>query len=56
MPKFSCRDVGVECDWEAEAQTTEELLEKIAHHAKHDHGMEEIPPELLEKVKKAIKE
>ncbi|HIQ13479.1 MAG TPA: DUF1059 domain-containing protein [Thermoprotei archaeon] len=56
MPKFACRDVGVDCGWEAEAETMDELLNMIMHHAKHDHGMEEIPPELFEKVKKAIKE
>ncbi len=46
----------MDCGWEAEAPTVEELMEKIAEHAKHDHGMEEIPPELVEQVKKAIKD
>ncbi len=56
MPKFKCKDVGVDCPWEAEADTVEELMQKIMEHAKHDHGMEEIPPEMVEKVKKAIKD
>jgi len=56
MPKFACRDLGMDCDWEAEAPTVEELMSKIAEHAKHHHGMEEIPEELAEQVRKAIKE
>ncbi len=56
MPKFACKDLGMDCGWKAEAETTDELMQKIVHHAKHDHGMEEIPPEMVEQVKKAIKD
>ena len=49
-----CRDVGVDCDFEARAETEEEVLQKCAEHAKNDHGMAEIPPELAEKVQAAI--
>lgn len=56
MPKFACKDLGMDCEWKAEAETMDELMQKIVHHAKHDHGMEEIPPEMVEQVKKAIKD
>jgi len=41
---ISCRDVGVDCDFQC------------ANHAKSAHGMDEIPPELAEKVQSAIRE
>ena len=51
----NCRDVGVDCDFEASADTEEELFEILTEHAKSDHGMEEIPPELVEKVRAVIR-
>jgi predicted small metal-binding protein len=51
---MTCRDVGVDCDFAAEGQTEQELMEKVAHHARADHGFTEIPPELMDKVKAAI--
>ena len=53
---YTCRDVGVDCDWAASSETEEGLLEIIAEHAKNVHGMTEIAPELLAKVKAAIKD
>lgn len=53
---LSCRDVGVECDWHACAETEEELLQQAAAHAKDEHGMTEIPAEMLTKARAAIKE
>jgi len=50
-----CSDVGVDCDWKASALNEEELMKKIAEHAK-EHGFTEIPKDLLPKIKSAIKE
>lgn len=55
MPSFKCRDSGVNCDFKVEASTLDELLAKIAEHAKNVHKMETISPELMAKVKAAIK-
>jgi len=52
---IKCSDVGVDCDWSASAQTEEELFKKIEAHAK-EHGFNEIPKDLLSKVKDAIKD
>jgi predicted small metal-binding protein len=51
-----CREVGVDCDFEARAESTEELMQMAAEHARNDHGMSEIPPELAAKVQSAIKD
>ena len=51
----NCRDVGADCDFEARADTEEELFKILAEHAKSGHGREEIPPELVEKVRAVIR-
>lgn len=54
---MSCRGAGFQdCDYEAWAETKEELMELAAAHGKQAHGIEEITPELSEKLQKAIKE
>jgi predicted small metal-binding protein len=55
VPSFKCKDTGMSCPFETSAPTEAELMRKIAKHAKELHGMETIPPEMMEKVKKAIK-
>ena len=52
---IKCSDVGVDCDWSATAKTEEELMKKIKEHAKK-HGYNDIPKELVTKVKSSIKE
>ena len=53
---FSCRDVGVECDFVARGQTEEEIFQQIAEHARTAHGMDELSPELAEKVRSGIRD
>ena len=55
MPSFKCRDTGMACPFETKADTENELMAKIAKHASEAHGMKTIPPDMMEKVKKAIK-
>ena len=56
MKMMRCRDVGVDCDFEARGETTEDILRQCVVHARDAHGISEIPPELAEKVKSAIHE
>jgi len=51
-----CRDVGVDCDFEARGQNEQEVLKKCAEHARSAHGMQELSAELTAKVKAAIHE
>jgi predicted small metal-binding protein len=53
---INCRDVGADCDFEARAETEEELFVILREHARTGHGMEDIPPELVEQVRSAIRE
>ena len=52
--RVSCRDVGVDCDYVAHGRTEEELFKNAAEHGKSAHKMEQIPPEIVEKVRAAI--
>jgi predicted small metal-binding protein len=49
-----CRDVGMDCKFEARAETEEEILKKAVEHAQAVHNMKEIPKEVVEKVRAAI--
>ncbi len=51
---ISCRDVGMDCDFEARGETEQEIMQQCAEHARTGHGMSEIPAELAAKVKAAI--
>ena len=52
---FRCKDICVSCGFEATAETEDELMKKIAEHARKAHNMKTISPDVMEKVKKAIK-
>ena len=51
-----CRDVGVDCDFVARGNTEQEIMEQCAEHARTAHGMQEIPADLAQKVRGAIRE
>jgi predicted small metal-binding protein len=51
---ISCAHIVPDCAFTASAATEEELLQKVAAHAAHDHGITEVTPELVEKVKSVI--
>ncbi len=53
---FSCKDLGGECDFVAEAKTEKELLEKVAEHGKTVHGMTEIPKDMQKKISRLLRE
>jgi predicted small metal-binding protein len=56
MKKIACNDVVPGCPFTATADDEKQLLEQVAAHAKHSHGVKEISPELAEQVKRAVKE
>ena len=43
------------CAFHATAATEEELLTQVAEHAREGHGLTEISPDLLAKVKAAVR-
>jgi len=51
-----CRDVGFDCDGVVKAETEEEALKQVAAHAKTAHNVEKVSEEVIEKVKKVIRD
>jgi predicted small metal-binding protein len=52
----NCRDLGFDCEGVVRAETDEEALEMVAQHAKEVHGMQDVPPEVVEKVYEVMQE
>jgi predicted small metal-binding protein len=55
MPSIKCKDLGMSCGFELKDDNEAEMMQLLAMHAEKTHNMKPIPPEVLEKVKKAIK-
>jgi len=53
MPSFKC--IAKNCPFETSAPTEAELMKKIVEHAKTVHNMDPMPPDIMAKVKAAIK-
>ena len=51
-----CKDVGMECDFEVRAITGEEIMQQAAEHVQTAHGIKDIPPEVVAKVRAAIRD
>ncbi len=52
----SCSDVGMDCDFVAKGKTEEEIISQCADHARVEHNMNEIPADVRDKVRAAIRE
>ena len=56
MPSFKCKDMGMKCDFEVRDASEEELIHIVTHHFGKTHNMQvPLPPDQLDKVKRAIK-
>ncbi len=53
--KMRCRDLGMNCEFEANADTDEEILRQASAHARSAHQITDMPPELTAKVRAAIR-
>jgi predicted small metal-binding protein len=50
-----CKDIGIDCDFEAAGKTIDEVLKKAAAHARKDHGVKPVTQDYLKSWKKHIK-
>ncbi len=53
---YTCRDVGVDCDWKVGGGDEAEVMRKIRDHARAVHKMDPIPPDLERKVRAAVRD
>ncbi len=55
MPSVSCKDVGLDCSFEAHGTTNQELMRKFIDHAEPAHDMHYLSADIIYRVQKAIK-
>jgi predicted small metal-binding protein len=53
---LNCKDVGTDCDFTICAKTEDEIFEKAKQHAKEVHNISEIPKDLYERARSAIRD
>ena len=53
---YTCRDVGVDCDWKTSGATEDEVMANIGKHAAERHSDIELTPELMAAVRGVIKD
>ena len=51
-----CRDVGFDCNGVVRAETEQEVLTQVAAHAKEVHGIDSVPPDVVQKVREVMRE
>lgn len=56
MKQFRCGEIVPGCEWTIEGESEEQILEHVADHAREAHGMDEVPPEVQERVRGLIVE
>ena len=56
MKQFRCGDVVLGCEWVARNEDEQELFAEISSHARDAHGMDEVPPEVVDKIQSVITE
>jgi predicted small metal-binding protein len=54
--ELHCGDVVPGCEFVARGDSEQEILEQASEHAREQHGVTEITPELAEKVRGAIRD
>ncbi len=55
LASFSCKDIGIDCPFEAHALHDHQLMRKFIDHAESAHNMQVLSADFIFKVKNAIK-
>jgi predicted small metal-binding protein len=56
MKEFRCGVLVPGCGAAFEGESDDEILERVAVHARDEHGMDEVPPEVVDKIVASISE
>jgi predicted small metal-binding protein len=56
MKQFRCGDVVPGCQWVTRSDDEQELFERIKGHARDEHGLDEVPPEVVDQINGVITE
>jgi predicted small metal-binding protein len=55
MVSLMCRDIGIDCPFEAHGSTNHELMRKFIDHAEPAHKMQVLSADVIFKVQNAIR-
>jgi predicted small metal-binding protein len=56
VKQFRCGDVVLGCEWVTRSEDAKELFAAIHSHARDAHGMDEVPPEVVDAIHGVITE
>jgi predicted small metal-binding protein len=56
MKQFKCGDVVPGCQWVTRSDDEQQLFEEIQTHARDEHAMDEVPPEVADQIRNVITE
>jgi predicted small metal-binding protein len=56
MKEFKCGELVPGCDHVFEGTSDDEILDQIGAHAREAHGMDEVPPEVIDTIRASISE
>ena len=56
MKEFKCGEIVPGCETKIQGESDDEVLAKVAVHAREAHGMDEVPPEVADNVRSKITE
>ncbi|HET8950211.1 MAG TPA: DUF1059 domain-containing protein [Solirubrobacteraceae bacterium] len=54
MKEFACGALVPGCDQVFRGGSDDEILEQVEVHARDDHGMPEVPPEVVDRIREQI--
>ena len=54
MKEFRCGDLVPGCPTTFQGESEEEILQQVEVHARDEHGMDEVPPEVADEVRAGI--
>ena len=54
MKEWKCSTIVPECEWKTGAESEDDILAHAAVHAREAHGMDEVPPEIVDKIRETI--
>jgi predicted small metal-binding protein len=55
MVSFLCKDIGMDCSFEATGTTEQEIMRQFIDHAESEHKMSVLPADIIYRVQKSIK-
>lgn len=54
MKEFRCGEIVPGCGHTFESESEDGILQQIAAHARDEHGMHEVPPEVIDNIRAHI--